>query len=88
MLEPADHGRHRLFAEARPARELPHAQAVLLIQRQQHRPGGGTNVGVAGGGEALGQQLVPALSRLREEKPEIVAAEGRCQGLRRLHAPS
>ena len=71
-LEQADHGRHRLLAQPRAARELSHAQSVLLEQRHEDRAVARAHLAPAGGAESLLEKVVPALRRLGEEEAEIV----------------
>ena len=70
----------RLLREPGAARDLAHAQAVLLEQRDQHGAVGGAHLGEALGREALRQQLVPALRRLGEQVAEVLT--GRVRHLR------
>jgi hypothetical protein len=65
--------RHRLLAHTRASGEHAHTQAVLLEQGNEHRSVGGSNIVETGGTEALVQQLVPSLRRLREQVAEILA---------------
>jgi hypothetical protein len=66
-LDEPDEGRHRLLAETRTGRELPHPQAVLLEEGKEDRSVGGADVAEATRLEALVQQLVPALGGLGEQ---------------------
>jgi hypothetical protein len=72
-LEQADHRRHRLLAQSGSVCEVAHAQAVLLEEGDEQRPVRRPHIGIALAGEALGQQLVPALGRFCKQEPEVVA---------------
>jgi hypothetical protein len=66
-----------LLRQARPERELPDSQPIVLEQRQQNGPVRGAHLGKPGGGEALGQQLVPVLGGLRQLEPEVCRVRSR-----------
>jgi hypothetical protein len=72
-LEQADHRRHRLLAQPGSGGELAHAQAVLLEEGNEQRSVRRPHVGVTLAGEALGQQLVPALGGFREQEADVAA---------------
>jgi hypothetical protein len=71
-LEQADHRRHRLLAQPGAGGELAHPQAVLLEEGDEQRAVRRTDLREARVAEPLGQQLVPALRRLREQEAEVL----------------
>ncbi len=84
-------GRHQrgqgLLAQVGTPSELTQLQAILLPQGQQDGAERGADLGVAQAAEGGSEELVPALRRLREQEPEVVAAEQRLGGpLRRRRA--
>src|SRR5205823_2397318 len=76
-LERSGHRRQRLLAEASAARQLALPQSVLLVERDQQRSICRTNFVEAGSRESLVEDLVPALTRLRQKKAEVVQRQRR-----------
>src|SRR5262249_14601555 len=50
--------------------------------RDEDRPVGRSHVRKAGGGEALSEELVPAVARVREQEAEVLAPEVRRRAIR------
>src|SRR5205823_10955217 len=70
-LAEANQRGHRLLGEPGSLGDLAHPQSVLLEQRQQHRAVGRAHLAETTLGEALREQLVPVLGRLRQQEAEI-----------------
>lgn len=75
LLDGAHERGHRLFRQPRPTRELPHPQAVLLEERDEHGPVRGSYLRETCASEPAFQALVPALESLREEPAQVVTSK-------------
>jgi hypothetical protein len=72
-LHESDERRDRLLAQACPARELAHAEAVLVEEREQDGSVRRTHLRVSRCDELRVEKLVPALRGLGQQIAEVLA---------------